>query len=210
MRALRIVPAFLVAGLLACEPTAPTDAMRAPQYSRVDDNTITYVFSFNSTGFQFDFGNRATVQTGSFSYDADNPVSFSNGQGFYVVDFNFVPSLSFDPQFDIGWVPQPTFDESTVETLRGQLKVLNDQWGLVDSGGNIVFQISAIPDGDGGFTGFISGGAGPFTTVTYTLVVDGKVTICHKPGTPAEGTLAIPIAALDPHLGHGDTIGLCQ
>jgi hypothetical protein len=44
--------------------------------------------------------------------------------------------------------------------------------------------------------------------VTYTLVDDGKVTICHKPGTPAEGTLAIPIAALDPHLGHGDTIGL--
>lgn len=37
-----------------------------------------------------------------------------------------------------------------------------------------------------------------------------KVTICHKPGTPAQKTLVIPIQALAGHLGHGDTIGPCN
>lgn len=37
-----------------------------------------------------------------------------------------------------------------------------------------------------------------------------KVTICHKPGTPAQKTMVIPIEALAGHLGHGDTIGPCQ
>jgi hypothetical protein len=37
----------------------------------------------------------------------------------------------------------------------------------------------------------------------------GDVTICHKPGTPAEQTKTIPRAALDAHLGHGDTMGPC-
>jgi len=36
------------------------------------------------------------------------------------------------------------------------------------------------------------------------------VTICHKPGTPAQKTLVIPFQALAGHLGHGDTIGSCQ
>jgi Concanavalin A-like lectin/glucanases superfamily len=36
------------------------------------------------------------------------------------------------------------------------------------------------------------------------------VTICHKPGTPAQKTLVIPYQALSGHLGHGDTIGSCQ
>ncbi len=36
------------------------------------------------------------------------------------------------------------------------------------------------------------------------------VTICHKPGTPAEKTLAIPRQALAGHLGHGDARGTCQ
>lgn len=38
---------------------------------------------------------------------------------------------------------------------------------------------------------------------------DGKVTICHKPGTPAEKTLEVPEAALKGHLKHGDTLGPC-
>ena len=38
---------------------------------------------------------------------------------------------------------------------------------------------------------------------------DDEVTICHKPGTPAEKTLTIPESALSGHLGHGDTIGAC-
>ena len=115
-----------------------------------NDDKVTYVFSFNSVGFEFDFGNTATVQTGSFSYDSGNPVSFNNGQGFYIVDFNFAPTLSFDSQRDIGWVPQPIFDNTTVETWSGQLNIINDQWELFDSDGNMVFRIYAWPDGGGG------------------------------------------------------------
>lgn len=37
-----------------------------------------------------------------------------------------------------------------------------------------------------------------------------KVTICHKPGTPAQKTLVIPVQALAGHLSHGDTIGPCN
>lgn len=36
------------------------------------------------------------------------------------------------------------------------------------------------------------------------------VTICHKPGTPAQKTLVIPVQALAGHLGHGDRIGPCE
>jgi hypothetical protein len=121
-----------------------------------NDEIVTYVFSFNSTGFEFDFGNNNTIQTGSFSYDSSNPISFNNGQGFYIVDFNFESTVSFDSQRDIGWVPQPTFDATTVETWGGQLNIINDQWELFDSDGNMVFQIWADPDGGGGFTGAIN------------------------------------------------------
>jgi hypothetical protein len=38
----------------------------------------------------------------------------------------------------------------------------------------------------------------------------GNVTICHKPGTPAEKTKIIPQSALKGHLGHGDTLGPCR
>ncbi|MDX1415139.1 MAG: DUF5666 domain-containing protein [Candidatus Promineifilaceae bacterium] len=37
----------------------------------------------------------------------------------------------------------------------------------------------------------------------------GSVTICHKPGTPAEQTKTLPQSALGGHLGHGDTMGPC-
>lgn len=36
------------------------------------------------------------------------------------------------------------------------------------------------------------------------------VTICHKPGTPAEKTLAVDSAALRGHLAHGDYLGPCE
>lgn len=39
---------------------------------------------------------------------------------------------------------------------------------------------------------------------------DGLITICHKPGSPAEQTMTIPLAALPAHLGHGDFIGSCE
>lgn len=37
-----------------------------------------------------------------------------------------------------------------------------------------------------------------------------KVTICHKPGTPAEETKEVNEHAVDGHLGHGDYLGACQ
>jgi hypothetical protein len=37
-----------------------------------------------------------------------------------------------------------------------------------------------------------------------------KVTICHKPGTPAQKTKSVPASALNDHLGHGDTTGACS
>jgi hypothetical protein len=37
-----------------------------------------------------------------------------------------------------------------------------------------------------------------------------KITICHKPDTPAQKTLVIPEAALDGHRGHGDLLGPCE
>jgi hypothetical protein len=36
-----------------------------------------------------------------------------------------------------------------------------------------------------------------------------RITICHKPGTPAEKTLVLPESAIPGHLGHGDTLGPC-
>jgi len=36
-----------------------------------------------------------------------------------------------------------------------------------------------------------------------------NVTICHKPGTPAQQTKTVPQSALGGHLGHGDTLGPC-
>ena len=36
-----------------------------------------------------------------------------------------------------------------------------------------------------------------------------KAAVCHKPGTPAEKTLWVPLTAVPWHLAHGDTIGEC-
>ncbi len=37
-----------------------------------------------------------------------------------------------------------------------------------------------------------------------------RVTICHKPGTPAQKTMTLPQPAVQGHLGHGDTLGPCR
>lgn len=39
---------------------------------------------------------------------------------------------------------------------------------------------------------------------------NGRVTVCHKPGSPAQKTKSIPASALNDHLGHGDTMGSCS
>ena len=38
----------------------------------------------------------------------------------------------------------------------------------------------------------------------------GKVTVCHKPGTPAEVTLEISASAEAAHIAHGDYVGVCH
>lgn len=51
----------------------------------------------------------------------------------------------------------------------------------------------------------------PPTVPTSTLPISATetVTVCHKPGTPAQKTLVLPIAALSGHLQHGDDLGAC-
>ncbi len=54
---------------------------------------------------------------------------------------------------------------------------------------------------------FVASGSGGLVRPTYLLFVNRQpapVTICHKPGTPAEKTLVIPHQALAGHLGHGE------
>lgn len=153
----------------------------------VQPGTVTYKFSFDSTGFQFDFGNEAPVQIGSFSYD-DSPVNFANGEGFYLVDFDLAPELSFDPGRDIGWVPEPDFDNTTIETRQGELSLFNDQWELFDSNGLLVFQIFARPDGAGGFIGeIVENGTGVSAPVSYTQIPVGPG---GQPDFPPAGVLA--------------------
>lgn len=36
------------------------------------------------------------------------------------------------------------------------------------------------------------------------------VTLCHKPGTPAEHTITVDDNAVPAHLAHGDTLGACS
>ena len=42
------------------------------------------------------------------------------------------------------------------------------------------------------------------------VLKEAKVTICHKPGTPAEQTKSVPEEAVPGHLGHGDYLGECK
>jgi hypothetical protein len=51
------------------------------------------------------------------------------------------------------------------------------------------------------------------TISTITQTTGGghtPVTICHKPGTPAEMTLVVDDDAVPGHLGHGDYLGECE
>jgi hypothetical protein len=56
-------------------------------------------------------------------------------------------------------------------------------------------------------------GSNTFTSASQALgaggEASGSVTLCHKPGTPAEKTLTLPASAAAGHLGHGDTEGAC-
>ncbi len=65
---------------------------------------------------------------------------------------------------------------------------------------------------DGGGTLQPGGTPGGYTLLpgeSFGSVDDGRVTVCHKPGTNAEQTKDLPHAALHGHTGHGDVIGAC-
>jgi hypothetical protein len=50
----------------------------------------------------------------------------------------------------------------------------------------------------------------PVPTDTTPITFTETITICHKPGTPAEKTLVLPAPAVPGHLRHGDYEGVCQ
>lgn len=52
-------------------------------------------------------------------------------------------------------------------------------------------------------------GAAPAAHATFDPPPFPKVAICHKPGTPAQKTLDVPITAVAGHLDHGDLLGPC-
>lgn len=84
-----------------------------------------------------------------------------------------------------------------------------------------VMVLPGCGDGNGGNGGNYSGGGNEQTQVNqivdnsgYNSSVDCDeeecITVCHKPGTPAEQTSTIPLPALEGHLGHGDYLGDCE
>lgn len=54
------------------------------------------------------------------------------------------------------------------------------------------------------------GAAVAWYTTTTTTNGHTPVTICHKPGTPAEQTLVVDDDAVPAHLDHGDYLGACR
>src|SRR5918997_2409088 len=56
---------------------------------------------------------------------------------------------------------------------------------------------------------FIATALSSLVPARFAAATPEKVTICHKPGTPAEKTMDVPVSALRGHLGHGDTLGPC-
>jgi hypothetical protein len=49
-----------------------------------------------------------------------------------------------------------------------------------------------------------------FPPLVWADPAKDKVTICHKPGTPAEKTMEVPANAVSGHLAHGDRLGSCS
>lgn len=60
------------------------------------------------------------------------------------------------------------------------------------------------------FVGLLSLLALTLGGVQLAQAAQDKVTICHKPGTPAEKTMDVPQQAVAAHIGHGDTMGPCE
>jgi hypothetical protein len=76
----------------------------------------------------------------------------------------------------------------------------------------LVLPAAAVPGHlqHGDYEGPCQGSAPGVPTGTLPISVTGMITLCHKPGTPAEKTLVLPAAAGPGHLQHGDYEGPCQ
>jgi len=56
----------------------------------------------------------------------------------------------------------------------------------------------------------VAGTLGYVISTPDVFAAKEKVTLCHKPGTPAEQTISISVNTLDAHLAHGDFVGTCE
>ncbi len=130
--------------------------------------SVTWEFTFSSAEFSFDFGTVSTDEVGQFTYE-DTLQPVFNGEGFPVTDFQ-LGGLHLDSARDIFWVPDPLFDNTTIEESDADL---NDRWELFDGSGVLRFQLIANPDGLGGFAGIMRENltGAPPATVTYTQLI---------------------------------------
>ena len=56
----------------------------------------------------------------------------------------------------------------------------------------------------------VAGSIGAVQIADLPTAAPDEVTICHKPGTPAEQTMDVPSQAVAGRLGHGDRLGSCD
>lgn len=79
---------------------------------------------------------------------------------------------------------------------------------------NTIGALVALTLAVAGFGAAIAAGGGPYdppTTTTTTTTGGGHtpVTVCHKPGTPAQHEITFDDDGYEAHLAHGDTLGPC-
>jgi hypothetical protein len=82
------------------------------------------------------------------------------------------------------------------------------------SPGNQRFNADLYGDGPSNPAGAVSADPKEYVIfATYLTSATGgggnDVVICHKPGTPTQQTLSVPVQALESHLAHGDRRGAC-
>lgn len=139
-----------------------------------------------------------TISQNCFLGNLSEGVFFSSSQAANTISTNSLEQNNISANGD------GAFYEGT-ETIDAE----DNWWGAADG-----------PSGDGtGGGDSVDGASGggeidfdPFLTapITNTPCIGAQVTICHKSGTPAEKTKVVPAAALNGHLGHGDTLGACD
>ena len=88
-------------------------------------------------------------------------------------------------------------------------------WQPITAGSRVLGTCGPLPKGGGrllrrkALVGLFSILALTVGGAQLARAAQDKVTICHKPGTPAEKTKEVPAQAVASHIGHGDTMGPC-